>query len=248
MADFEELSFVIPGYTPDTMPLDRLIEYLQQMAVVLGDPKNLHLVEIRKSSVAPILHASKEVAIEARERAQRVQRGDGTKRQLEAYNRIRRMVRRDSIGEKNAGRPALLRSAERVILAIPPAPDDSGIVEGIRQPTTVDGQLIRVGGAGDAAALQLQDLDGRILSGFTASRQLAKELAPLIYEPIRLMGIGQWCRSADGAWQLDRMLVQSYERLEEEDATVTVERLRDLKVEWPDDAWDRLINERGPDL
>lgn len=96
--------------------------------------------------------------------------------------------------------------------------------------------------------MQLQDLDGRILSGFTASRQLAKELAPLIYEPIRLMGIGQWCRSADGAWQLDRMLVQSYERLEEEDATVTVERLRDLKVEWPDDAWDRLINERGPDL
>ena len=81
MADFEELSFVIPGYTPETMPLGRLIEYLQQMAVVLGDPTNLHLVEIRHSSVAPVLHAPKAIALEARERASRVPRGDGTKRQ-----------------------------------------------------------------------------------------------------------------------------------------------------------------------
>jgi hypothetical protein len=245
MADFEELSFVIPGYTPETMPLDRLIEYLQQMAVVLGDPKNLHLIEIRKSSVAPVLHAPKETALEARDRARRVQSGDGTKRQIEAYNRIRRMVRRDASGDEYGGRSAVLRAAERVILEIPPAPDDSGIIEGLRQPTTIDGQLIKVGGAGDNAALQLQDLDGRILSGFTASRHLTKELAPLIYEPVRLIGIGQWCRRADGVWQLERMLVQSYERLEDEDATITLERLRDLSVEWPDDAWERLRDERG---
>ena len=126
MADFEELSFVIPGYTPETMPLGRLIEYLQQMAVVLGDPTNLHLVEIRHSSVAPVLHAPKAIALEARERASRVPRGDGTKRQVDAYNRIRRMVRRDASGTEYSGRPALLKTAERVILEIPAAADKSG--------------------------------------------------------------------------------------------------------------------------
>ena len=35
------------------------------MAVVLGDPTNLHLVEIRHSSVAPVLHAPKAIALEA---------------------------------------------------------------------------------------------------------------------------------------------------------------------------------------
>jgi hypothetical protein len=248
MADFEELSFVIPGYTPETMPLDRLIEYLQQMSIVLGDPKNLHLVAIRKSSVAPVLHAPKAIALEARDRAQRVQRGDGTRRQVDAYNRIRRMVRRDAVGEKYGGLPALLRTTDRVILEIPAAPDDSGVIEGLRQPTTIDGHLIKVGGAGDTATLQLQDLGGRILSGFTASRLLTKELAPLIYEPVRLIGIGQWCRNADGVWQLERMLVQNYELLEDEDATITLERLRDLKVEWPDDALVRIQAERGADV
>lgn len=248
MADFEELSFVIPGYSPETMPLDRLIEYLQQMSVVLGDPQNLHLIEIRSSSVAPVLHAPKATALEAKDRARRVQRGEGTRRQIDAYNRIRRMVRKDAVGANYAGRPALLRASDHVILEIPAAPEDSGVIEGIRQHTTIDGELIKVGGAGDNAALQLQSLDGRVLSGLTASRSLTKELAPLIYEWVRLAGIGQWCRTGDGEWQLDRMLVQSYEPLDEEEATVTLERMRDLKIKWPSDAWERLQSERESDL
>jgi hypothetical protein len=244
MDDLDELSFVIPGYTPETMPLDRLIEYLQQIAVLLGDPTNLHLVEIRRSSVSPVLRAPKATALEARERAQMVQRGDGTRRQVEAYNRIRRMVRRDAVGAQYEGRPALIKSADRVILEIPAAPDDSGMVDGLRQATTIDGELIRIGGIGEDAALQVQDLSGRTLSGFTAKRSLAKELRHLLWEPVRLNGIGIWCRNAEGAWDLSRMQVQSYERLEEEDATLTLERMRSLAVKWPEDTIERLRLER----
>ena len=100
------------------------------------------------------------------------------------------MVRRDASGTEYSGRPALLKTAERVILEIPAAADESGLVDGLRQATTIDGQLIRIGGAGEDAALQVQDLDGRILSGFTAKRHLAKELAQLLWEPVRLAGIG----------------------------------------------------------
>jgi hypothetical protein len=244
MDDHDELSFVIPGYIPETMPLDRLIEYLQQMAVVLGDPKNLHLVEIRKSSVSPVLRASKATALEARERARCVQRGDGTRRQNDAYNKIRRMVRRDAVGTLYAGRSAILKTADTVILEIPAAPDDLGIVDGLRQATTIDGELIRIGGSGDDAALQVQDLSGRTLSGFTANRSLAKELCQLLYEPVRLNGIGIWCRDSEGTWTLSRMQVQSYERLEEEEATLTLERMRSLAIKWPDNAIERLRYER----
>jgi hypothetical protein len=241
MADFDELSFVIPGYSPETIPLNRLIEYLQQMAVVLGDPENLHLVAINEGSVSPVLHAPKAVALEARDRAGRVQRGDGTRKQVDAYNRIRRMVRRDARG---IGKPALLRSAEKVILEIFAAPDDSGVLSGIRQATSIDGQLIRVGGAGDDAALQVQDLQGKILSGFTAKRGIAKDLAKLLWEPVRLHGVGLWQRTSDGEWLLERMQVQSFEPLEDEDASLVLERLRSLKVQWPQDSLDRLRIER----
>ena len=245
MADFEELSFVIPGYTPETMPLNLLIPYLQQLSVVLGDPENLHLIEIRQGSVAPTFHVPKAVALEARDRAGKVQRGDGTKKQVDAFNSIRRMVRRDA---RDAGRPALLRSPQRVVLEIPPAPDESGVLTGIRQASTVDGQLIRVGGANEDASLQVQELDGRILSGFTAKRSLAKELASLMWEPVRLSGIGLWGRTEDGDWHLERMQVQSYERLDDEGLGVTVERLRSLNVRWPDDALAKLIGERDVSL
>lgn len=245
MADFEELSFVIPGHTPETMPLNRLIEYLQQMSVVLGDPENLHLVAIKESSVAPTFHVPKAVALQARERASRVQRGDGTKKQVDAYNRIRRMLRRDA---RDAGKPALLRSPHKVVLEIPVAPDDLGVLSGIRQAGSVDGQLTRVGGAGEDAALQVQDMNGRIISGFTAKRALAKELASLMWEPVRLFGIAQWARSDEGAWSLEKMQVQSYERLEDEDLSLVFERLRSLDVKWPEDALERLRDERESTL
>lgn len=248
MSDFEDISFVIPGYTPETMPLDRLIDYLQQMAVVLGDPENLHLIEIRKSSTAPVLRTPIATALAARERAQRVQRGEGTKRQTEAYNRIRHMIRRDAGATVSRERPALLRTPTQVFLEIPAAPKDTGVVEGLRQFTTIDGQLTRVGGAGEDAALQVQQIDGRVMSGFTAKRSLAKELATLLYEPVRLMGVGQWYRNEEAQWTLDRMLVQSYERLEDEDVLVTLERLRKLDVKWPTDAWDTLAAEREAGL
>lgn len=242
MADFEELSFVIPGYTPETIPLTRLIEYLQQMSVVLGDPGNLHLIEIRHGSVEPTFHVPRTVALEAKDRASKVQRGDGTKRQVEAFQRVQRMVRRDA---RDAGhRVALLKSPQRVLLEIPAAPDEPEALCGIRQASSVDGQLIRVGGAGEDAALQVQDLQGHIMSGFTARRSLAKELARLMWEPVRLHGVGIWNRSERGAWLLDRMQVQSFERLEDESLGVTLERLRSLNVLWPADAIERLRAER----
>lgn len=130
----------------------------------------------------------------------------------------------------------------------PAAPDDTGVLSGIRQASSVDGQLIRVGGAGDDAALQVQDLQGKILSGFTAKRAVAKDLAKLLWEPVRLYGIGLWGRTGEGEWLLERMQVQSFEPLEDEDASLILERLRSLKVEWPDDSLDRLLAERDASL
>lgn len=245
MADFEDLSFVIPGYTPETIPLGRLIEYLQQMTLILGDPESLHLIAIDEGSVAPKLRAPKAVALEAKDRARRVGRGDGTRKQNDAFNRVRRMLRRDA---PNMDKPALLRSDRRVLLEIPAAPEDVGVLVGIRQASTIDGQLIRVGGAGEDASIQLQDVQGKIHSGFTAKRVVAKELAKLLWEPVRLSGVGIWERTLDGDWVLDRMQVQSYETLEEEDLETVLDRLQSLEVQWPKDALQRLKEEREASL
>lgn len=240
MADYEEFSFVIPAYSPETMPLDRLIEYLQQISAVIGDPANLHLVEIKKSSTAPTFRVPKRAALVATERAAQLSRGDGTREQTRAYNRLRRMVRRDA---PDARRPAVLSSSTRVILEIQPAPEDTGVLNGVRQASSFDGLLISVGGV-DAASIRLQAYDGRIVAGFTASRTVAKDLAKLIYEPVRVSGPGIWARNEDGIWTLEKMQVQSFEPLEDTSAGDLLARLRAIDVDWPGDTAERLRAER----
>lgn len=246
MADFEELSFVIPGYTPDTMPLDVLIEYLKEVSIVVGNPEDLHLVGIQKSSTAPVFHVAKPAAERAREQAARVGRGEGTKAQTAAFNRLRRFVRRDS--RDAARRPALLRSADRILLEIPAAPEDSGILIGIRQASQVDGKLIRIGGDGENASLQMTDLQDRLLTGFTVKHHMVKEMAKLIYEPIRVTGIGIWGRDEEGVWNLSKMEVQSYEALDDETLETMLDRLRQLKVDWPRDALNMMLADRDAAL
>jgi hypothetical protein len=241
MAEFEEFSFVIPAYTPETMPLDRLIEYLQQISAVIGDAANLHLIKIDKSSTAPTFIVPKRAALQAKERAAQFNRGDGTREQARAYNRLRRMVRRDA---PEARRPAVLSSAAKVILEIPAAPEDSGALTGIRQASTFDGVLVSIGGVGDAASVRLQTLDGQVVSGFTATRTVAKDLAKLIYEPIRVSGPGIWGRSEEGVWGLERMQIQSFEPLDDEPLREVLARLRSVEVEWPADTFERLRLER----
>lgn len=243
MADFEELSFVIPGHTPDTMPLNRLLDYLQQISLVLGMPEKLHLVAVRKSSCAPVFRTDIATALMVKDRAQRVQRGDGTKRQIDGFNQIRRMLLEDGVGN----RPALLRSPHSVFLQIDAAKMETTL-SGVRQARSVDGALIKIGGAGENASIQLQDLDGKIISGFTARRAIAKDLAHHLWDPVRLHGIGQWARTSEGDWLLERMQVNSFELLEDESLAVTLAKLRGADVAWPVDSVERLLAERNGDL
>jgi len=240
MADFEELSFVIPGHTPETMPLNRLLDYLQQVAAILGDPEKLHLVQVREGSCEPVLHTDTATALAAKERAARVERGDGTKRQIDGLNNVRRMLREDGVRKH----PALLRTPNSIFLKIAAAPEETSL-NGIRQASSVDGALIRIGGAGDYASIQLQDIEGKIISGFTAKRDLAKDLAAHLWEPVRLHGMAQWDRTKEGRWELDRMFVHSFDPLADESLSVTLGKLRGINVAWPDDAIERLLNERN---
>jgi hypothetical protein len=228
MADFEELSFVIPGHTPETMPLTRLMEYLQQIAHVLGASDKLHLVAVRESSCAPVFHTDAATALTVRERAYRVQRGDGTRKQMDGINQIRRMLREDGVNN----RPALFRSPNAIFLQINAAPKETAL-SGVRQSGSVDGAVIKIGGAGESAAIQLQDLDGKIVSGFTAKRTLAKDLAHHMWEPVRLHGVGQWGRSEEGEWSLEKMLVNSFEPLADESLGATMAKLRAERNETP---------------
>jgi hypothetical protein len=238
MADFEEMEFVIPAYTPETMPLDRLLQYLQLIAEVVGVPKYMHLVRILPSSTKPVFKMPIPVAVKAREKVAAVRSGAGTGAQRRAYGQIRQMVRKDG------GRSASLNDRTGIILDFPPTPDDIGALAGIRQASSFEGSLTKVGGVGEFIPIQMQDLSGEVFSGFSAPKTLAKAMAKLLFEPIRVSGIGSWDRTPAGEWKLAKMLVQAYEALGDESLSEVFQKLRAAPVAWPDNADDILRAER----
>lgn len=241
MADLERFKFTVPGYSPETMPLDRLMDYLNQLSIVLGNPGDLHLVGVEKGSTRPVLAMRHDVALKARHHAREVAEGGGSARRREAYTAIRRMVAQDG------GKTAVLKEPRGAVILKFPSVDigQDQIINSLRQPTSIEGTLVRLGGIGENAQLLIQELDGTVIAGCTASRAVAQEMAHLIYHAIRVSGIGSWHRTEAGKWEIARLHVQTFEPLDESELEDVVAKLRGVSVEWPADTIDQLQAMRG---
>jgi hypothetical protein len=239
MADFDRFEFTLPGYTPETMPFDRLLEYLEQLAAILGQTSDLHLVDIKKSSTKPVFLMPRHAAVKARKRARETWEGGGPQKARDAYRRIRRMVSEDG------GKPAVLSAREGTVIEFPSV--DLGAdqeVGSLRQPTTVTGELIRIGGDAEDAQLLIKDMSGQVVAGCSADRDVAKRLAKHIYEPIRVSGIASWHRDRLGRWKITRMRVQTFETVDSDSLTDALLAVQSAIGEWPDNTLDTLLEMR----
>ena len=239
MADFERFEFSVPGYTPETMPLDRLIEYLNQLMVILGSPSDLHLVDIKTGSTRPVLLARHDVARKVRGRARNVWSGGGPARAQDAFRRVRRMVAEDG------GKPAVLISKQQTILEF--QGDDIAedqVVPSVRHPTTINGKLVRIGGTSEYAQALVEDFSGNVIAGCTVARDQAAQLGALLYKPVQLHGVGSWSRDERGKWQLSRFHVQTFEEMEDAPIEDVLREAAEAAGNWPDDLHDRLIGMR----
>jgi len=83
-----------------------------------------------------------------------------------------------------------------------------------RQDGSIDGQIVRIGGADKTAHIILQD--GAIThSNIELGRDLARELANRLYgEKVRLFGSGRWERHPNGDWKLQSFTVSRYDILD----------------------------------
>lgn len=227
-------SFRISAFTPRTMPLARLAEYLGHIARVLGEPKSVHLSEVASGSTMPLVWVEREAAPKVRERAEAVRHGTGPRDALEGFETINRMLLQDNatgvLREKRRG---------RVVLNFPGRKEAADIYFS-KQAATLTGSLQRVGGSGESIPLLLATETGATVSGIEADRDLAKRLAAHLFEVVRLSGQGTWERDAEGVWVLRHFRVQSFELLEDLPLSAAVERLRANAGDLAEDAYDNI--------
>lgn len=235
--DVVKLRFKIGAYTPDTIPMERLAEYMRDLAAMLGEPSAVHFVEMTESSTN-IVHAVEfEAYAKVEARVESVRRGNGEVVAMNAYKALNKRLKEDSadgeLAEENTPKGAVLLEFPGIKA---PEPD---CIEPIKQMGTIDGVLIQLGGKDNTVPVRVQD--GDTIYRCNTNRKVARQLGAYIYgSELRFVGIGTWLRDEEGNWSLKTFDIHSFESLDTTPLRNVVQELRAIKGEWTEDAWDEL--------
>lgn len=217
------LEFVIQdSFTPATLPMARLAEYLADLATVLGEKERVHFVELRDGSTAVVHVVDHEAVPRVRERLHATSIGEADSEARNAHARIQQRLHQDNAW-------AVLRVAgaeEENLLSFPVATGDSEQQYG---PFNEHGQLygvpISVGGKRQIVTVRLQD--GDRIHNCEADRAVALRLAPLLFHHrVRVYGTGRYSRDSEGQWEMRSFRISDFDELDDRPLAETVERLR----------------------
>ena len=205
----EKFTFRIDSFTPETLPMARLAEYLAQLAALYGSDERVHFDKIKKGSAILQVIVDEPAIPKVFQRLQSVKSGASDGEAKKAYAALDRLLRSDNaVG-------TISREKGGKILEFPgrkaPAPE----MYTMTQPTTIDGVVIKIGGRDDTIPVTLRDQEGKAINCQIRGEAHAKALSQhYLAAPIRVHGIAKWTRYADGTWEIETLQIQSYEELD----------------------------------
>ena len=236
-----EYRFQIDAYSPDTIPLSQLAEYLEQLAVLFGETHSVHLIKIEKGSTVPVLRVEREAEPKVRERLRLVRQQDGPAEALRAAKQINELLRKDDakgviidpVGSKVIDFPG--RDLNRLAEYGP-----------FSQPGRLDGMPIMIGGEEELVPVHLEGRQKEVYI-CRAKRSVAKDLAPYLFSDyVRVEGNARWIRHRDGDWEMRRFTINDFTVLKATTLRETIEGLRALPAKWKglDDPYGDLMRIR----
>jgi hypothetical protein len=237
-----EYRFVIDAYTPATMPMARLAEYMRELAQIMGEPDAVHFRRLQRGSTAVVSRVEREAVPKVRERVSAVRRGEGPKEAREGYRTINRLLRADN------GVGYLQETKTRAtVIKFPGRDEVPEEFTAVRQHGSIDGIVTGIRGKDQTIHFTLLS-EGQQLSGiYTKNAALAKQLAAKFREPVRLFGRGRWARDAEGNWTLIDFKVESFDSLLDIPLSAALAEMRSIPTEWGDEAYgDLKMIRHGP--
>lgn len=234
--DFKEFRLRIQGViegveiAPETIPMSRLLEYLTDLALMMGHKESVHFLRVEEGSAQPVFLVAADEEHRVSSRMQLAQRGQSTRDANLAYKRFDQRLRED-----NAVAEVSNESKKAKILSFPGRNQpDQEEYRGIKEPGELIGEVKRVGGLDDTVPIWLKRNDGQILY-CDADERTARELGNYLYKRLRVFGVGSWTRRKDGTWNLDKFRIRSFDPapLSSDSVASTFEQLRAIKGnEW----------------
>lgn len=238
-----EYRFRIDAYSPETMPLDQLAQYLEDLADLFGESQSVHLVRIEKGSTVPVLRVQREAETKVRERLRLVRANEGPAEAMRAAKKIDERLRRDN------AKATVVDPIDRNILEFR-GRDLNRLVEygPFSQQGTLDGTPVMIGGVEeDYVPVHLKGRQHGEVHNCIAKHSIAKDIAPYLFtDYIRVEGLGRWIRHRDGEWEMKRFTIRAFEILDKKSLKETIEDLRAIPAKWKelDDPYGELMKIR----
>lgn len=221
-----EYRFKIDAFSPETMPMARLAEYLSDLAVLFGEDKSVHLIKIEDGSTTSVVLVEWEAEPKVRSRLRDVRNKDAPPEVMRVAGEIDRRLAKDN------AKASIIDPVGAKIINFPGRDRVEQLQYGpFNQQGSLDGVLIEIGGKRDPVPVHLEDSGGRIYNCY-ASRTVAREIAPHIFGgPLRVHGTGRWHRDSDETWVMDRFTILNFEPLRTTPLRQIVERFRKIPSE-----------------
>lgn len=223
MKDQREYRFVIDAYSPDTLPMARLAEYMAELARLLGRADQVHFVRLEGGSAVLVQSVEPEAAPDVRERLRSLQQDNPPDDATKAFANLNRYLADDNA-------TGILQEGESAeVIRFPGREEPAPVTFGaFNQPGVLDGVLIRIGGRDDTVPAHLHD--GETIHVCNTARDVARRLAVHLYgPPLRVHGNGRWERDADGCWVMKRFNITSFDVLDDAPLGEVAQRLRDVE-------------------
>ena len=215
-----DIVFVIDGFTPKTLPLDRAAKYIEKFAELIGCESSVHLIGVDKGSCALRAFADDPALPKLWERVRAINDGSAPRSAIKARADVDELLAFDN----TSGRIAL---AGKNLIEFPGSKRISKEEFGpIARPSTVDGAIWSIGGKDETINVHLRDQgqDLRCVVSIAMARTLTRYL---FGRKVRLSGIGQWYR-IDGRWQMKHLVVDDFVELDESSLEDSLQRIRGL--------------------
>ncbi len=226
-SDLRKYRFKIDAYSPETMPLGRLAEYLAEVAVLFGEDKSVHLIEIEEGSTVAALLVEREAEPKILENIDAVARKEAPPERMRAAANIDEKLRKDNaVG-------GVVDPAGGSLITFPGRERVEAVTYGpLNQKGAIVGVPILVGGKNDPVPVHLEGRDGEVYDCW-ARRGIAREIAPYLFTiAIRADGVGRWVRRPSGEWEMIKFTIQHVKPLEDMPLREAVQKLRAVPAAW----------------
>jgi len=224
--------FHIDKWTPDTLPMNRLADYLVQLAKLFGSEDQVHFLKVNKGSAVPVIEVEPTADQNVRARLMLVNSNEAPADLISAHKKINQYLRED-----NTSAYLKPRTGAKIL-------EFKGIKTPISEELVLfelgalEGQVIKLGGKDDSVPVVLKGENG-VFYRCNTKREIAKQLASYLFgDDVRVHGRGKWIRTQDAVWELEIFDIQNFELLNNESLEDVVKYLREVEGS----GWNELEN------